>query len=220
MKKALALSAFALILTLPLASSAGTVFSNFLSTSSADGTLIDMIGGDTIQIEIAVQFDVDVPIDTFLFSLSADIDEVLVVGPPGGPSWATVQGDVTAWAWNFKAGGFSDVKMSTNGRITPATFTNQGAVQIGNGFIALPGLTGTGITNTIGTVTVTVGSSGGAFRAGGFEIPGTDGMAAGGVGQPFSFTTVDYTVVPEPGTAILMVLGLGGLSVMGRKSRK
>ena len=48
------------------------------------------------------------------------------------------------------------------------------------------------------------------------DPPGSVGFSVGGT---VNYSVIyDFTVVPEPGTALLMLLGLGGLGVMGRKS--
>jgi hypothetical protein len=49
-----------------------------------------------------------------------------------------------------------------------------------------------------------------------------DGIFTNPLGEELAgstVTTASFTVVPEPGTAVLMLLGLGGLGVMGRKNR-
>jgi hypothetical protein len=218
MKKALALSAFALILTLPLVSSAGTMTSTFLTSTSGTS---DLGIGDTIQLEVAFQSTLNFSYTTFVFSLGGDATAARAGGPSAGPVWAGVQGTVDNWEWNYKAGGNNTVKFATNGVILPAA-QQPGIgtpVLIGNGFFGQSGLTGNGANSTLGTVTITA-SAAGSFEGGAFEIVGLDTMEGTSGAEPFISNTFGYSVIPEPGTAILMVLGLGGLGVMGRKSRK
>jgi hypothetical protein len=221
MKKALALSAFALILTLPLVSSAGTVESLFLSSDSGTSTISI---GQNIQFEVSVTLTSGFDIDTFFFSLSGDATTAAALGAGAGPVWAGVQGLVANWEWNYKLQnnglGTGDVVMGTNGRIAPAFTQTLGTpVLIQNGFFGESGRTGTGVTNILGTVTITANGAG-TFQGGGFEILGLDTMAGPAGADTYISNTATYTVVPEPGTALLMILGLGGLGVMGRKSRK
>ena len=44
-----------------------------------------------------------------------------------------------------------------------------------------------------------------------------DGVFGGGTANPVSFGAVTWT--PEPGTAMLLALGMGGLGIMGRRNR-
>lgn len=218
MKKTLALSAFALILMLPLVSSAGTLTSSFLGSTSGTSSLGF---GDTITLEVSVNFDNAVALDTFFFSLSGDVTTATALGNVGQP-WAGVASTVSNWQWNYKAGKGS-VQFGTTGvaNITPAP-SQPGIgtpVLIGNGFFGIAGAFGDGTTRVIGTVTITTNQAG-AFQGGGFAIAGLDTMEGLTIQQPFNVASFGYTVIPEPGTAILMVLGLGGLGVMGRKSRK
>ena len=57
MNKALALSAFALIMTLPLVSSASSITNTFISSSADTGTQYDLVVGDTIQFEVTLQLN-------------------------------------------------------------------------------------------------------------------------------------------------------------------
>jgi hypothetical protein len=217
MKKALALSAFALVMTLPLVGSAGSITNSFLRSSSGAST----IGvGDTITYEVSITTVSARIYDTMLFSLSGDAASAVGDGIP----WSNTNNLVTAWNWNYKSGGVNTVKFGTNGLILPANnasiTTLPTPVSIGYGWFGIGAKTGTGATNLLGTVTITANTSGN-FEGGGFFLPNVDGPVNGGITYGDAIATAaSFTVVPEPGTALLMVLGLGGLGIMGRKSRE
>ena len=85
MKKALALSAFALVMALPMVSSAASLTSSFLT--SGTGTEAIFVS-DTIQFEVSLSVDAGVNIDTLLFTVSGDRDGALLSSP--GTGWAGV----------------------------------------------------------------------------------------------------------------------------------
>jgi hypothetical protein len=88
------------------------------------------------------------------------------------------------------------------------------------GTLKLSGFTGKGITKTVGYVTVHVTANTGSVSV--YINPLSDGFWCGAplcTWAP-SATLGTVTWVPEPGTAMLLALGLGGLGVMGRRGRK
>jgi len=215
MKKALALSAFALVMTLPLVGSAGTLTNSFLTSTSGTSS----IGvGDTITYEVTIGTVSANLYDTVIFSITGDAANAVGDAIP----WANTNNLVTAWNWNYKTG-TTNVKFATNGLATPANnaslTTLPAPVGIGYGWFGQGIKTGNGNTNIVGTVTITANTIG-AFDGGGFFLPGVDGFVVGGIAEASTATAASFTVVPEPGTALLMILGLGGLGIMGRKSRK
>jgi len=217
MKKALALSAFALILTLPLVSSAGTVSSAFLSSTTGTSTILV---GDTITFEISITTISGANYGVWTMSLGGDQAGALAVPNTSGPTWAGVDQQVAAFDWNYKSGGSKSVKFATNGLIAPTIQTSP----LGFGVLSNNGwnsqnVTGNGNTSIIGTVTILVNTAG-SYTGGGFEIGGLDAFFGTAGSEIYISNTAAYSVVPEPGTAVLMVLGLGGLGLMGRKSRK
>jgi hypothetical protein len=222
MKKALALGAFALVMALPLVSSAATIVSNF--SSSSTGTSAIAVG-DTIQFEVVLTVDVGADISTLFFSVSGDVATAFAQAPvPFNDSWPGVANNVTNWEWHYKTG--AKVKFDTTGTITPAGIGRPGslgtAVSGSYGFFGSGvGTLGKGVGSLLGTVTVTA-SADGVFEGGGFMLTSLDGIFTNPLGEELAgstVTTASFTVVPEPGTAVLMLLGLGGLGVMGRKNR-
>jgi len=143
------------------------------------------------------------------------------------PPWTNTSNRVTAWNWNYKSGGDNRVKFSTkNGVIAPANnaslTTLPTPVGIGYGWFGAGVRTGTGNTSVVGTVTVTATTEG-AFDGGAFFIPGIDGFVSDRVAENVLVSTASFTVitaVPEPSTAVLLIFGLGGLGIIGRRSRK
>jgi hypothetical protein len=213
MKKALALGAFALVMALPLVSSATSLSSAF-KTSSTGTSAIAV--GDTIQFEISVGVDNLLDITTLFFSVSGD---TVGAAASSGGAWAGVDHVTTNWEWNYKA--LTKVKFDTNGTIQGVTggsnALNGTGVTGSYGFFGV-NVTGKGVGSMVGTVTVTANANG-VYEGGGFLAAGTDAFANSGGEIATTVSTAAFTVVPEPGTAVLMLLGLGGLGVMGRKNR-
>ncbi len=217
MKKALAVSAFALVMAFPLVGSASLISNQFLTSSTGNEQIYI---SDTIQFEVSITVDAQA-VDTFLFSLTGDAGDA--VGSSLGSGWANVDNMIVNWEWYYTAMAgdpLNQVKMNTNGRITPSpeTFPPPARVAGQYGFGADPHV-GLGTGSMVGTVTIHADTLG-AFTGGGYNHPNVDGQFNLGVGGDIPFTPGNFTVVPEPGTALLMFLGLGGLGVMGRKSRK
>ena len=219
MKKALALGAFALVMALPLVSSAASIVSNF-STSSTGTSAIAV--GDTIKFEITVTVDANV--DTLFFSTTGDVTGALA---SANPTWAGVAHTASNWEWHYTTGnpsvtGGTAIKFDTNGRILPAPAAIAGP----NGVLPVIGSygffgiskTGANTGSMVGTVTITADANG-VYAGGAFIYPGLDGIFGSQGEVATTVSTAAFTVVPEPGTAVLMLLGLGGLGVMGRKNR-
>ncbi|MEO1914288.1 MAG: PEP-CTERM sorting domain-containing protein [Myxococcales bacterium] len=215
MKKALALGAFALVMALPLVSSATSIVSNF--SSSSTGTSAIAIG-DTIQFEIVLTIDLNEDVTTMFFQVGGDVTGALA---SANPAWAGTAHVASNWEWHYKAG-TAFVKFDTNGTILPAGPAIAGP----NGVLPVVGSygffgtnrTGKGVGSMVGTVTITADTNG-VFQGGGFIYPTLDGIFNNNGEIATTVTTAAFTVVPEPGTAVLMLLGLGGLGVMGRKNR-
>lgn len=94
---------------------------------------------------------------------------------------------------------------------------------IGIGSLKTSGtFSGQGITKTVGFVTVHVTAASGSVIV---EVDSaTDGFFCGAPlctwNPAFDTPLAGVSWVPEPGTAMLLALGLGGLGVMGRRGRK
>ena len=214
MKKALALGAFALVMALPLVSSAASIVSTF--SSSSTGTSAIAVG-DTIQFEINLTVDLNADVNTLFFGVTGDVAGAL---GSANPAWAGTAHVASNWEWHYTNA--AKVKFDTNGTIAPAPPAISGPdgtlpVVGSYGFFGVT-KTGKGVGSMVGTVTITADANG-VFAGGGFIYPGLDGIFGSGGEIATTVTTAAFTVVPEPGTAVLMLLGLGGLGVMGRKNR-
>jgi hypothetical protein len=213
MKKSIALCAFALVMALPLVSSASTLTNNFLTSTT--GNANDLSVGDTIQFEIVISLDA-LAFDTVTWQVTGDR-----VGAAGStnPAWVGVNNNVTNWEWHYEVS--NKVDMGTNGRLQP--FPESGLVPTARvtgsyGFYAQGGKTGDTTPTLVGTVTIQADAAG-TYLGGAFQQATIDGFLIAGNDQGVTINGGQFTVVPEPGTAVLMLLGLGGLGVMGRKSR-
>ena len=213
--KILAVISFLAVFTTPFVSSASSVTNTFLSSTTGNEQISV---SDTIQFEVTVATNEDQNYNTIFWSITGDADAAVVTSIANWPS--DVDHIVTDWEWHYTPAGGAKVKMGTNGRLTPFAPTQDvgNSVSSPYGFFAT-NKTGDGTPALVGTVTIHA-TAAGVYQGGGFQYPGVDGFI-GSAGT--DVTTVSggaFTVVPEPGTALLMVLGLGGLGVMGRKSRK
>ena len=95
-----------------------------------------------------------------------------------------------------------------------------GPVDNGDNVVLFDGVstgTTTGAGPEVYTLTLNVGSAGtGVIEIGAIESFG-DAFVSNVDGTSFPTTTVAYNIVPEPGTALLMGLGLAGLAAAGRR---
>ena len=111
---ALALGAFALVMSLPLAGSAGTLTSTFLSSTTGTSSIG---AGDTITFEVGLGTVNGNSYDTMIFSLTGDAANGV---SDSGPTWGNTDNLVTAWDWAYKSAGNNTVKFATNGVALPA----------------------------------------------------------------------------------------------------
>ncbi|MBW2293302.1 MAG: PEP-CTERM sorting domain-containing protein [Deltaproteobacteria bacterium] len=164
--------------------------------------------------------------DFAIWSLSSDADAVGANSPNTG--YPGVANNVTAWQWNYELGTGS-VKFSTNGVIVPADnsliIVNQQNPLPAPGVVGLgwidPGVAGfrigTGIPSVVGTVTIAANALG-VFAGGAILIPDVDGFGRSGVlDGTTTFSPASFTVTPEPGTALLLGIGLVGLAAGQRR---
>lgn len=217
MKKSIALSAFALVMALPLVGNAASVTNAFVGSTSGTAT-IEV--SDTIQFEVTITTDAGVNYTTILWSTTGDADSALLTTQ--GAGWPGVDNVVTQWEWHYTTGnpsvtGGSQVKMGTNGRFTPGVIPAPPPDRVVGpfGFFGAS-KTGDGTPSLVGTVTIHADAAG-VYEGGGFQYPGVDTFAGSGGGGVVPYSGGDFTVVPEPGTALLMALGLSGLAVAGRR---
>ena len=216
--KILAVISFLAVFTTPFVSSASSVTNTFLSSSTGNEQISV---SDTIQFEVTVATNEDQNYNTIFWSITGDRDGALA-GTPA--TWDTTAAHiVTNWEWHYTPSGGGKVKMGTNGRLntSPPPQATGNSVSGPYGFFAT-NKTGDGVPALVGTVTIHASASG-VYQGGGIQYTGVDGFI-GSAGT--DVTTVSGgaftvgTVIPEPGTALLLSLGLGGLGVMGRKNRR
>jgi hypothetical protein len=199
---------------------AASISSEFVSSST--GTSVIAVG-DTIKFEITLTVDA-VNVNAMFFGVTGDVTGALA---SANPAWAGTANVASNWEWHYTTGalgatGGSTVKFDTDGRILPAPAAIAGP----NGVLPVIGSygffgiskTGANTGSMVGTVTITADANG-VYAGGAFIYPGLDGIFGSQGEVATTVSTAAFTVVPEPGTAVLMLLGLGGLGVMGRKNR-
>ncbi|MDP6978201.1 MAG: PEP-CTERM sorting domain-containing protein, partial [Myxococcota bacterium] len=121
--------------------------------------------------------------------------------------------------WHYTPAGGGKVKMGTNGRLLPVAepLPPPGRVAGAYGFFGTS-KTGDGNPALVGTVTIQADATG-AFHGGGFQMPGVDGFLGSSATGLATVIGGQFTVVPEPGTALLLGAGLSGLAIAGRRKR-
>ncbi len=206
--------AFALRMALPLVSSAGSITSVFAGSTTGTTTIFV---GNTISFDVYLTLDAGVTYNGMSFSVTGD--EVGGLASNAGIGWAGVANQVTNWSWNFSTivstqVDFTGVFGFASPLVNPSAPPTPGLI----GQVALGAFSGLGNSVLVGTVTIvadTAGTFGGGAIMHNQYDTGSWQTAAGA--DLVSFTTSSFSVlVPEPGTALLIVLGLAGLGVMGR----
>ena len=79
---------------------------------------------------------------------------------------------------------------------------------------------GDGVPSLVGTVTILADTPGFFYSGGAYLHPGVGSISTGGVEYDVTVSGGAYIVGPEPGTALLLMLGLIGLGVAGRSNRR
>ena len=212
----------AITMAFPLVSSASSITNTFLSSTSGTAQ-IDI--GDTIVFEVSITLNTAQKYTTVFFTLSGDQATASGESLP----FATTAHAVTGWAWHYtkNAGtGGTKVNFSTTSRQAPNTAA-EGALPppgpVSGLFGFLADATGSGTTSMVGTVTI-VADANGEYVGGAYLQPFVAAFEEGpGLPDTVTINGGDFTVgtvVPEPGTALLVALGLAGLAAKRSRPKR
>jgi hypothetical protein len=205
------LLACSLIALFPLAAQAISLNNTFLASATGTTTL-EL--GDTIRFEVSATTTSGYPYQYGSFTITGDIGGT-VSDCISYPTCVATEHLVTDWQWAHDPG--TGNVILGGGAMFPATDPNDiPARVVQREFPSQPGFIGNGTTKLLGTVTITADASG-VYYGGAFHYPGIDEF--GGSTQPPEISLINgtaFTVVPEPGTAVLMLIGICGLATMRR----
>lgn len=193
----------------PDASSGSSIINTF--KASTTGHAIASRPG-FIQFEVSIVLDAGQSYDSVLFSLTGDISGALGLWP----GREDAQQEVTQWEWHYTRGNLVD--FGVDRRIAP----NVGLTTAPDNVTGPYGFTfnrriGDGVAAMVGTVTIDLNVFG-VYRGGGFLYPPTDGfMGSSGLFDDVAISGGNYTLIPEPGTAIMLGFGLVGVALNRKK---
>jgi hypothetical protein len=201
----------AFLVTVPMTASALVI--DFNST----GDIGPLLGSDSFILEMQINLAVGENPTVFSYSLACTGCIVThYTDYQAQPAYFPTAVDWTGAAGNVD---FADSLFGNDFGISPTA--TPGAIVGPVGTLKLGGaaFTGSGNTMKVGYLTVHVTAASGGVV--GFFDPSTDGMFCNGPQCTWqdSGTFGSVSWVPEPGTAMLLALGLGGLGVMGRRGR-
>jgi hypothetical protein len=206
------LGTFAFLAMMPMAASAATIDFN------ATGDIGPLVGSDILVLDMRLNLGVGE--NPNVFSWSMKCAGCVVTGYSdyiSQPGYFPTSVDWTGNATND----FADSLFGNDFLGPPASPQSTPGTTVGPvGTLKVSGFfNGQGSTITVGYVTVHVTSNTGSLSV--YINPASDGFfCAGGGACTFAVNTGSVTWVPEPGTAMLLALGLSGLGVMGRRGRK